>query len=357
MTSKSEEIKTNISSTPVMVDLIKDIPANVIISRLSPKPKCDTKQNNLTQSDSDIKMIQSKCIQSNENFSPVVSSSIQCISKALNLSSKSLKRKISNLIQNNTSIEIKSKFRKYNGLSSLASNDLIMESLPDIMVSRFGPKLLNRQTTNSTQHNTAYINNMTESNINKYYESFTPASIDVILNNLPIIINSRLIGEKNIFTQFNKHTKIIPSISKSNNLNSDVPTFSSSSMRAVTSLNDNLLFNKQINPALSMVDPSNVEVLVFEENLEISSKDSKMINYKEWKSPRKLTVRSETDPSMGTTVILPFALKRLSKLNNHSPSQYPMLNKLLTKPNNIILKLDKRDKLNTPLIPVSHIYF
>lgn len=349
MTSKPEEIKTNISSTPVMVDLIKDIPENVIISRLSPKPKFDTQQNNLTQSDSDIKMIQSNFIKSNENFSPV-----SCISKALNLSSKSLKRKISNLIQNNTSIEIKSKFRKYNGLSSLASNDLIMESLPDIMLSRFGPKFLNSQTTNSTQHNTAI--NMTESNINKCYESFTPASIDVIVNNLPMIINSRLIGEKNIFTQFNKHTETIPSISISNDLNSDVPTFSSSSMRAVTSLNDNLLFNKEINPALSMVAPSNVEVLMFEKNLEISTKDSKMINQKEWESPRKLTVRSDTDPSMSTTVILPFALKRLSKLNNHSPSQYPMLNKLLTKPNTI-LKLDKKDKLNTPLIPVSHIYF
>jgi len=313
-----------------------------MISRLSPKP-FDTKQNNLTQSDSDIKMIES-----NENFSPV-----SCISKDLKLSPKSLKRKISNLIQNNTSIEIKSKFRKYNELSSLASNDLIMES-PDIMVSRFGPKLLNSQITNSTQYNTAI--KMTESDMNKYYESLTSASVDAIVKNLPLIINSRLIGENNISTQFNKHTEIIPSISISNDFNSDVPTSSSSSMKSVTSLNENLLFNKEFNSALSMVSPSNVEILVFEKNLEFSTKDSKIINYKEWKSPRKLTVPSETDPSMDSTVILPFALKRLSKLNNHSPSQYPMLNKLLTKPN-ITMQLDKRDKLNTPLIPVSHIYF
>ncbi|XP_060845890.1 putative leucine-rich repeat-containing protein DDB_G0290503 [Rhopalosiphum padi] len=91
MTSKSEEIKTNKSSTPVKADLIKDIPTDLTI----------TEQNNLTQSYSDIKINQSKDNESNELFTPVSD-----VTTALELSPKSLKRKICYLIQNNTSIEI-----------------------------------------------------------------------------------------------------------------------------------------------------------------------------------------------------------------------------------------------------------
>ncbi|XP_026805698.1 probable protein phosphatase DDB_G0282105 isoform X2 [Rhopalosiphum maidis] len=85
MTSKSEEIKTNISS------YLLCIPSDLTI----------TEQNNLTQSDSLIKINQSKDNESNELFTPVSD-----VTKALELSPKSLKRKISNLIKNNTSIEI-----------------------------------------------------------------------------------------------------------------------------------------------------------------------------------------------------------------------------------------------------------
>ncbi len=57
----------------------------------------------------------------------------------------------------------------------------------------------------------------------------------------------------------------------------------------------------------------------------INLQDAKnVLNLKEWESPRKYT-----DESTGQTVILPFALQRFVK----------------------------RNELNTPLIPVSHIKY
>jgi len=56
---------------------------------------------------------------------------------------------------------------------------------------------------------------------------------------------------------------------------------------------------------------SNIEILVLDENSEITTIDPKvLLNFKEWESPRQLT-----DPSTGRTVNLPFALKRLDKRN------------------------------------------
>jgi hypothetical protein len=105
--------------------------------------------------------------------------------------------------------------------------------------SQLSPKLLNSQIKNFTHHNTAI--EMTGFNITEYYEPSTSASIDVTVNNLPAITNSRLNGEKNISTQYSNDTEINPSISISTDLSSNIPTFLSSSIRAITPLNDNLL--------------------------------------------------------------------------------------------------------------------
>lgn len=160
------------------------------------------------------------------------------------------------MIQNNTIIPIKPKVRKYNELSTLASNESTIESLTDMMVSRFGPKLLNRQRTNATQYNTAI--EITESSTSKSHKSYFSASIDEITNNISNKINSRSIDANN--------------------------------------------------PASSKVVSSDVQILVVDEKSEISLIDPEEYKLKDWNSPRYMT-----DLSTGQTVLLPFAIKRISK--------------------------------------------
>jgi hypothetical protein len=216
-----------------------------------------------------------------------------------------------------------------------------------MMDSRLSPKLLNSQIKNFTHHNTAI--EMTESNITEYYEPSTSASIDLNVNNLSAITNSRLSGEKNIFTQYSDDTEIIPSTSISTDLSSNIPTFSNSSVRTITPLNDNLLLHKTITPPLCTDAPSNVEIF---KNSKISTMKRK--NSEELTYPRIITVYPKTGPLIGRTVILPFAIKRI--LKSDSQSEPIIINELLNYTYKTI-QSDKRDLLNTPIIPVSHLYF
>ncbi|XP_026819609.1 uncharacterized protein LOC113558350 [Rhopalosiphum maidis] len=109
------------------------------------------------------------------------------IRKGLEVSQKSLKRKISNLIQNNTNIEIiKPKFVKYSESSPIPIIDLTIDSPPDVMVSRS----LNSEITGFTYHNTAI--EMTESNITEYHEPSTSA-LKSSINEITLLDNNLLL--------------------------------------------------------------------------------------------------------------------------------------------------------------------
>lgn len=187
-TITSKEIKTNIVSTPVVADLIKDIPSSSTVSILSPESlkskkrnltdsdTCITsteakilktnspsfehldppdttfsginlnsfysKQNNLTQSDCVIKMAPPITIESNLPNTPLLN-----IPKPSIVSPKSLDSQKSNLMQSDTSIEL-SKFliNEFNEPASTKYIDLYVDSSQDMAASRLSP--------NVTQHNT-----------------------------------------------------------------------------------------------------------------------------------------------------------------------------------------------------------
>ncbi|XP_025200446.1 uncharacterized threonine-rich GPI-anchored glycoprotein PJ4664.02-like [Melanaphis sacchari] len=331
MTSKSEGISKKLFSTLEIVDLIKEIPGDTTISRISSKP-FNSKENYLTQFNYSIEISQPKITESIKNG---ISASNTIITSLL--SPTSLKRKISNLIRNNTSIELtKSKVKKCNKSSSLESIDLTMDSSPDMMASRLGPELLNSQITNSTQYNTA--TEMTESSITECHEPSTSALIDLTETDPPVITNSRLSNEKYIFTKYNKGPYVIPSFPISSDISSNIPTCSSSSMNAVTSLNNDLVLNNADNPASNTDDSSKIELLVLGKNNRMYFVNSKVMNSHDYLRPRTLKTIFKTGlnkPIMKRSVILPFALRKQVKTNSNTSTQ-----------------LDKRNKLDTSVIPV-----
>ncbi|XP_060865118.1 rhoGEF domain-containing protein gxcJ-like [Metopolophium dirhodum] len=343
-TTKHKEIQTNIPSTPVIADLIKNIPLSTTVSILSPKsvkinkrnltesdpcitrtkakikktqhssiPNFDhmnvhippdttalrispksfyTKQNNLTQFDSGIKMTQSKTIESNEQ-STLVSTNVcrnpqnstqydQEIEISVNypqaittsgLCNYSLSNQKTISTQHNTDIKkTKSKIME----STPAYIDLTVNSPPDMRNSSVSPNMLNGQSS-LTQCNTQLECN----------EPSTSASIDLPVNN--------------IFTQYNNGIKVISSPSMSTDLSSNSPTFSSPSLRAII---------PNGNPAL--LGQQNVEVLVVQKDSQLSTMKSNRIKQAHWKSPKNLTMFTQST-MLHENACLPVAVKRALK--------------------------------------------
>jgi len=163
------------------------------------------------------------------------------------------------------------------------------------------------------------------------YEPSTLVSID--LTNLPIMTNSRLSIEKNIFTEYNNGRKTISSTSMSTDLSSNSP-----SLRETT---------PNSNPA--MIGRPNLEVIVLNKDAQLTTMK---ITSAAWKSCKIQPASHES----ACVPSLPVAIKRALKPNLSPPPKYPMLNKLLTRPISTIKKLDKGSTLNTPA-NVSHFYF
>ncbi|XP_001948907.3 probable serine/threonine-protein kinase DDB_G0282963 [Acyrthosiphon pisum] len=414
-TTKYNEIKSNISSTQVIADLIKDIPLSTTVSILCPESlksnkrnltesdTCITRakaniiktqhssipnfdhmdvhippdttasrispiKNNLTQFDSGIKMTQSKTIESSEQ-STLVSTNV-CLNTHI-LPQCDSEIEISEIIESNTindyepstpaSIDItvnnpqvittsescyyslnnqKTVLTQYNtDIKKIKSKitestptyiDLTLDSPPDTRVSSISPNMLNGQSS-STQCNTQL----------ECYEPSTlsSSSIDLTVINLPIMTNSRLNIEKNISTEYNNGIKAISSTSMSTDLRSNKPTFSSPSLRAITP-----------NRNLSLLGRSNIDVFVVQKDAKLSTIHLKRMRRADWKSPKYLKVLPQNicKTSPDVNAIFPIAVKRALKPNSSPPSKYPMLNKLLTRPTNRNLKLDKRNTLNTP---------
>ncbi|XP_022162300.1 uncharacterized protein LOC111028074 isoform X2 [Myzus persicae] len=432
-TTKSKEIKTNLSSTQVMVDLIKDIPPSTTASILIPESseskkrsvsECDTyitrsktkiiktnhssipnfdnlnvhippettisiispesiytEQDNLTQSDSGIEITKSKVIETNEQstlessnicpdfailtqygteieFSEITESNmIDCYEPA---TSASIDRTVNNppvittsglssyLFSNQKTISTQyntdiRKTRSKTMESSPAYIDLTVDSPPDMISSSVNPNMLNGQSS-STLHNTQI----------ECYEPSTSTSIDLTVNDLPIMMNSMLKNKTNIFTQCNKDIEITSLTSMSTDLRSNNPTFSSSSVKATTPLNSN--------DDLCMDGESKVkkrttfDVFVVGKDAQLSTVDAKRIKRIDWKCPQALFVSSNQIPVelSHQNAILPVALKRI---NENPPSQYPLLNMLLTKPNNTVIKPAEinttpfNNQMNTPFPP------
>lgn len=425
-TTKYKENKTNISSTQMMEDLIKNIPKSTTVSIVSPKSLKSNKRN-LTESDTCITKAKAKMIKTQhssiQNFNHM-DVHILPVTTASRVSPKSLNCQNINLIQSNKSVEMtKSKVTESNEHSTLVSRNvcpntqILTQYVPEIeiseitesnMIDYYKPStsqsidvtvnnppvikssglssyFLSKQKTISTQYNTdikktkakimestpAYIDltvdsppdmrasspspnmfngqsNFTQCNTQiECYEPSTLASIDLTVNNLPIMMNSRLSNEKKKITQYNNGIKIISSTSMSTDLSSNIPTFSSPSLRSITSKG---------NPAL-FCQP-NVDLLVVEKDAQLSTINSNRIKRLNWRSPTNLTVipKNTSIKSSLESALLPIALKRASKPNLSPSSKYPLLNKLLTRPTSTILKLDKKNTSNTPA-NVSYFYF
>jgi len=426
MTTKYKEIKTNISSTQVIADLIKDIPLSTTVSILRPEylksnkrnltesdtcvtrtkakirktqhssiPNFDymvppnttasrispnsfyTKQNSLTQFDSGIKMTQSKTTESNEQpslvstnvcpnthiftqYDPEIEISEIIEPNMINYYKPSTPASIDITVNNpqdkTTSDLCYYSFCNQKKMSTQYITDIkktkskIMESIPeyidltvdsplDMRASSVSPNMLNGQST-LTRCNTQL----------ECYEPSTSASVDITVNNLPVMTNSRLSIEKNIFTAYNNGIKAISPTSMSTDLSSNIPTFSSPPLTAIT---------PNGNPAL--LGRSNIEVLLVEKDAKLSTIHSNRIKRSDWKSPQNLKVVPQIISNLSPyeSALLPVAVKRALKPSSSPPSppsKYPMLNKLLTRPTSTILKLDKRNTLITPS-NVSHYYF
>jgi len=290
--SKAKIIKTQHSSIPNIDHMDVHIPSGTTVSRISPK-LFYTKQNNLTQSDSGIKMTRSKTIESNEHYT-LVSTNV-CPNTQM-------------LTQYDPEIET----------SEITKSNMIENGQSSL-----------------TQSNTQIV----------CYAPSSLASIDSTVNNLPIMMNSS--NAKNIFTQCNNGIKIISSTSMSTDISSNIPTFSSSSLRAITPNSNSVLLGRP-----------NIEVLVVGKDARLSTVNASRMKRKRWSSPRSLRIVPSNISIMSShqKAVLPVAIKRASKPNLSSLSKYPMLNKLLTRPTSTIIKLDKRNILNTPA-NVSNFYF
>lgn len=388
-------------------DLIKNIPKSTTVSILNPKSLKSNKRN-LTESDTCITRAKAKIIKTQhssiQNFNHM-DVHILPVTTASRVSPKSLNCQNINLIQSNKSVEMtKSKVTESNKHSTLVSRNvcpstqILTQYVPEIEISKItvnnppvitssglSSYLLSKQKTISTQYNTdikktkskimestpTYIDltvdsppdtrasspspnmlngqsNFTQCNTQiECYEPSTLESIDLTVNNLPIMMNSRLNNEKKKFTQYNNGIKIISSTSMSTDLSSNIQTYSSPSLRSITSKG---------NPAL-FCQP-NVDLLVVEKDAQLSTINSNRIKRVDWRSPKNLTVipKSISVKSSLESALLPIALKRALKPNLSPSSKYPLLNKLLTRPTSTILKLDKKNTLNTPA-NVSYFYF
>jgi len=222
--------------------------------------------------------------------------------------------------------------------STPAYIDLTVDSPSDMTASSISPNMIDSQSS-LTQQNTQI----------EYYEPSTAASTDLTVDNLPVIMSSNFSNESNVFTQYDEDYIVISSNSMSTDLSSNIPTFSNSSSRATSPLNDN--------PNLDMSDQPKLDVLVVEKDAQLSTLNSNRIKRVDWKSPNNLMVIPKKVPIMKSRerALLPVAIKRLkgSKPNVYSPSQYPMLNKLLTQQTNTIKKPDKINLIsNTPVLSV-----
>jgi len=408
--TKYKEIKMNISSTQVIADLIKDIPLSTTVYILGPELLKSNKRK-LTESDTCITKTKAKIIKTQHSSIPNFDHMVPQDTTISRISSKSFYTKQNNLTQfestlvstnvcpnthiftqYNPEIEIskiiESNMINYYRPSTPASIDTSINNPQVITTSELCYYSLSNQKTISTQYNTdikktkpkimestpKYIDltvdspsDMRASSVSpnmlngqssltqsltqlECYEPSTLASIDKTVNNLPIITNSRLSIEKNIFTEYNNGINLISSTSMSTDLRSNIPIFPSPSLRAIT---------PNGNPAL--LGPPNVEVLMVGKDAKLTAIHSNRIKRADWKSPQNLRVVPQgiSISSSLESALLPVAVKRALKPNSSPPSppsKYPMLNKLLTRPINKILKLDKRNTLNTPA-NVSNFYF
>jgi len=366
---KAKIIKTQYSPIPHFDHMYVRVHPDIAASRIS--PKSFYAQQNKTQFDSGSKMSQFKTIESNEQstsvstnicpntqistqYDPEIETSEITKSNMINyyepytpasidmnvnnpqvmttpeLYYYSLSNQKTISTQCNTNIKkTKSKIME----STPAYIDLTVDSPPDMRASSVSPNMLNGQSS-LTQCNTQL----------ECYEPSTLETINLTVNNLPIITNSRL---SNIFTECNNGIKVISSTPMSTDLSSNISTFSSPPLRAIT---------PNGNPAL--LSRPNIEVLVVEKDAALSTIHLNRIKRSDWKSPKNLTVVPQdiSVTSMYESGLLPVAIKRALKPNSSPPSNYPMLNKLLTRPTSTILKLNKRNTLNTPA-NVSHFYF
>ena len=328
--TKSNIIKHYENFTPAAIDITPDMTASILSSNF-----LKNQQSILAQYNTEIKITESNII---EYYKPSTSSINLTVNnppviKASGLSYNILSNQRTISTQYNTAIK-KTKSKKIE--STPLYIDLTVDSPPDMTTSRISPSILNSQQSILTQNDTKI--KISESNIIEYYDPSISASIDLNLNNLPVMTNANLSSKKNIFTQYNKDIKI-SSTSISTNLNSNIPAFSNSSPSVITPSNGNLLLNKVITPTLFPRFPPNLDILMVDKNAQLSSLNlSKNPNYENWRSPKSLIVYPKRDKSSRENAILPVAIMRATNPNVYSPLQYPMLNKLLTQSTSTTIK-------------------
>jgi len=342
------------------IDVSVDSPQDMAASRLSP---------NFTQHNTDIEMTKSKCVESNEHFTSVstnvcpntpiltendtefeicevtqsdmidyyksfnsdsIDSTVnyEPVITTLGLSSYTSSNQETVSTQYNTNImNTKSQLME----STPAYIDLTVESPPDLTASSVSQNVFDGQSC-LTQDNTKI----------ECYEPSTAASFALTVNNSPAMMNSRFNNENNIFTEYDENIKIISSTSMSTNLSSYIQTFSSSSSRETSQMNHN--------PDLNMLDYPKYDLLVVENNAELSTLNTSRTGSVDWNSPNSLLVMPNKVPIMNSRdrAILPIAIKRLKGLkpNVDTSPEYPLLNKLLTQQINKIKKPNKIKKTN-----------
>jgi len=366
---------TNLKKFDLSVDSSQS--QDTTVSRISP---------NFTQCNTDFEMIKSKYVESNKHsisvstnispntpistqydseieicevtesdmidyYEPFMSDSTdstvnyQPVITTLGLSSNSPSNQETILAQYNTDImNTNSQLME----STPAYIDLTVDSPPDLTASSVNSNMFDGQLY-LTQHNTQI----------ECYEPSTAASFALSVNNLPVMTNSRINNESNIFTEYNEGIKIMSSTSMSTDLSRNIPTFSSSSLNESSPLNHD--------SDLDMLDQPIIDVLVVEKDAQLSTINSNRMKRLDWKSPNNLMVIPKKVPIMTSRerAVLPVAIKRLkgSKPKVNTSPQYPLLNKLLTKQIKKVKSISVPDKINfisnAPVLSVivSLVYF